>query len=86
MSKIMAAKRGTKGDYICHVPKGGTRHGCGAGNKVRELVKAEVKRAVREEASEMAKKHARNLAAHKKETARQLKEIKAKAKAAKAKE
>jgi len=69
----MAAKRGTKGDYICHVPKGGTRHGCGAGNKVRELVKSEVKKAV----SEMSKKHARNLAAHKKETARQLKAIKA---------
>lgn len=35
----MAAKRGTKGDYICHVPKGGTRHGCGAGNKVVEIDK-----------------------------------------------
>jgi hypothetical protein len=79
----MAAKRGTRGDYICHVPKGGTRHGCGAGNKVRELVKAEVKKAVREETTEMAKKHARNLAAHKKETARQLKAIKAAAKAKK---
>jgi hypothetical protein len=78
------AKRGTtKGDYICHVPKGGTRHGCGAGNKVRELVKTEVKKAVQKETSEMAKKHARNLAAHKKETARQLKAIKAAAKAKK---
>ncbi len=35
----MAAKRGTKGDYICHVPKGGHRKGCGAGNTVRELDK-----------------------------------------------
>lgn len=35
----MATKRGTKGDYGCKVPKGGHRHGCGAGNSVFELTK-----------------------------------------------
>lgn len=43
----MAAKRVSKGSYVCVVPKGKTRKGCGGGAKVAELesfVKKAVKR------------------------------------------
>lgn len=47
------AKRGTKGDYGCKVPPGGTRHGCGAGNTVFELDK--LKKAVNRELNKLKK-------------------------------
>lgn len=54
-------KRGTKGDYACHVPKGGHRKGCGGGNEVREL---------KEEVRHLAEKVARH-EAHLSERAKQ---------------
>ena len=61
----------TKGNFGCRVPKGGRRHGCGGDNEVFELRK-EIKRAVKDEVSDMAKRHERNLKAHKKEVAERL--------------
>ena len=57
----MAAKRGTKGDYGCKVPKGGSRKGCGAGGKVFELERRLNKH------EQGLKKTDRRIAAYKKE-------------------
>ena len=67
----MATKRGTRGDFGCKVPPGGKRRGCGGDNEVFELRK-EIKRAVKDEVSDMDKRHAKDFKAHKKEVAKRI--------------
>lgn len=60
----MAAKKADS--YGCKVPKGGRRKGCGGSAKVFELNK-QVKKL-----TDLAKRHEKNLASHKKEVAARL--------------